>query len=157
MLRDFPNAAPNSFPNTPNQPGVQDRTTWNFKATASYDAPFGLRISPVLRHQSGANYARTAAISAPAGSGLVAAAASTLIFVEPMDANREDHIWVVDVRAEKSISITQRIRIRAYLDAFNLTNSHASETISRATGLSYQKPSAILAPFTTRVGFRFIF
>ncbi|MGE0862784.1 MAG: carboxypeptidase regulatory-like domain-containing protein [Vicinamibacterales bacterium] len=157
MLEDFPNAAPNSFPNTPNQPGVQDRTTWNFKASGSYDGPYGIRISPVVRHQSGANYARTAAISAPAGSGLIAAGSSTLIYVEPMNANREDNIWVFDVRAEKSITLTSRLRLRAYVDMFNLTNSHASETISRATGLSYQKPSAILAPFTTRVGFRFVF
>ena len=42
-------------------------------------------------------------------------------------------------------------------DAFNLTNSHASETITRTTGTSYLKPSAILAPITARVGFRFIF
>lgn len=41
-------------------------------------------------------------------------------------------------------------------DMFNITNSHASETISRATGLGYLKPSAILAPFTMRLGFRFI-
>ena len=31
------------------------------------------------------------------------------------------------------------------------------ETISRATGPQFLKPSAILAPFTTRVGFRFLF
>jgi hypothetical protein len=42
-------------------------------------------------------------------------------------------------------------------DAFNLANSHASETVSHATGLGYLKPSAILAPRTARVGFRFIF
>ena len=74
-----------------------------------------------------------------------------------MNANREDNIWVFDVRAEKSFTLTSRIRLRAFFDAFNLTNSHASETIGRATGLSYQKPTAILAPFTTRVGFRLIF
>lgn len=74
-----------------------------------------------------------------------------------MNANREDNIWVLDVRAEKSLSFGSRVKVRAYVDAFNITNSHASETISRATGLAYQKPSAILAPFTTRVGFRVIF
>ena len=45
----------------------------------------------------------------------------------------------------------------APFDGFNLGNSHASETISRATGPQYLKPSAILAPRTFRVGFRFIF
>ena len=57
-----------------------------------------------------------------------------------MNANREDNIWVFDVRAEKTVQLPDRIRLRAFFDAFNLTNSHASETISRATG-RYQKPS----------------
>ena len=78
-------------------------------------------------------------------------------YAEPSNANREDNIWVFDVRAEKQLSFTSRIRLRVMFDAFNLANSHASETISRATGLSYLKPSAILAPRTARVGFRFIF
>ena len=156
FMTDFPNGPQRN----PNNPGVEDRTIWTFKASGSYDAPFGIRLSPVLRHQSGANYARTVTISAPAALGLTATSsqmAGTVAYVEPMNANREDHIWVFDIRAEKSINLSSRVRIRAYFDAFNLTNSHASETIGRATGLSYQKPTAILAPLTTRVGFRFIF
>ena len=135
----------------PNQPGAQDRTTWNLKSTGSYDAAFGIRLSPVLRHQSGANFARTLSISAP--TGLIATGTA---YAEPMDANREDNIWVFDVRAEKTVTFTDRIRTRLFLDLFNLTNSHASETISRATGLGYLKPSAILAPRTARIGFRFL-
>ena len=42
---------------------------------------------------------------------------------------------------------------RLFLDVFNITNSHASETISRATGPGYQKPSAILAPVTAQARF----
>ena len=56
----------------------------------------------------------------------------------------------------RPLNITGRVRVRLFLDVFNLTNSHASETISRATGTSYQKPSAILAPVTARLGFRFL-
>ena len=149
-LHDFPNG----FPQNPNQPGVEDRTTWNFKASGSYDAAYGIRISPVVRHQSGANFARTTTISVPGGSTF---SASGTAYLEPMDARREDNIWVFDVRAEKNFSFTDRIRLRAYVDFFNITNSHASETISRATGPQFLKPSAILAPFTTRGGFRFLF
>ena len=155
-MTDFPNGPRRN----PNNPGAEDRTLWNFKATASYDAPGGVRISPVLRHQSGSNYARTLTISAPAALGLTVTSNTTngtTAYAEPMNANREDNIWVFDIRAEKSLSFTERLRLRAYFDLFNITNSHASETISRATGLSYQKPSAILAPITGRVGFRFIF
>ena len=150
MMTDFPNG----YPQNPNQPGVEDRTLWNFKAAASYDAPHGIRISPVLRHQSGSNFARTLSISAPASC---ACTATGTAYAEAMDANREDNVWVFDVRAEKQFTFGSKVKLRAYFDAFNLTNSHASETISRATGLSYLKPSAILAPMTGRIGFRFIF
>jgi hypothetical protein len=145
---------PENYPLNPNQPGVQDRSLWNFKASGSYDAKGGIRISPVLRHQSGVNFARTVAIATPTGSGLTATGTG---YAELADANREDNIWVFDVRAERTFNFGSRVRLRGYFDAFNLTNSHASETISRATGLGYLKPSAILAPRTARVGFRFIF
>jgi hypothetical protein len=146
-MTDFPN----DFPQTPNNPGVQDQTMWNFKATASYDAPYGIRLSPVLRHQSGDNYARTVSVRAP--SGLIA---SGTHYLEPFNANREDNIWVFDVRAEKTVELVGRLRTRLFLDLFNITNSHASETISRATGLGFQRPSAILAPRTARLGFRLL-
>jgi hypothetical protein len=147
-ITDFPN----DFPQNPNQPGAEDRTLWNFKASGSYDAPYGIRLSPVLRHQSGANFARTNSISYPAG----VTGSGTTVYMEPMNANREDNIWVFDVRAEKTINLNDRMRTRLFLDLFNITNSHASETISRATGPGFLKPSAILAPMTARIGFRFL-
>ena len=61
---------------------------------------------------------------------------------------------IFDVRAEKQFTFGSKVKLRAYFDAFNLTNSHSSETISRATGTGYQKPSAILAPVTFRIGAR---
>jgi hypothetical protein len=147
-MTDFPEG----FPQNPAEPGAEDRTVWSVKASGSYDGPFGIRISPILRHQSGANYARTNTLAFPAG----VTGSGTVLFMEPMNANREDNIWVFDTRFEKTVSFTSRLRTRLFLDLFNITNSHASETISRATGLGFQKPSAILAPFTARVGFRFL-
>jgi hypothetical protein len=148
---------PEGFPNNPSAPGLEDRTTWNLKATASYDAPWGVRVSPVMRHQSGVNFARTIAVPGTAGNAFGLTFPATTIYAEPADSNREDNIWVFDIRAEKQFQFGSRVRLRAMFDAFNLSNSHASETIGRATGGSYLKPSAILAPRTARVGFRFIF
>ena len=147
-MKDFPN----NFPQNPAQPGAEDRSVWNFKASGSYDGPFGVRISPVLRHQSGVNYARQSTLSFPSGI----TGSGTTIYMEPANANREDNIWVFDVRGEKTVNFNDRVRARLFLDVFNITNSHASETISRTTGLGYQKPSAILAPVTARLGFRFL-
>jgi hypothetical protein len=159
------NFANGLYPNNPNMPGVNDRTTFQFKIAATYDGPWGLKFAPLLRHQSGVNYARELTISVPAGTapaGVTYTATSgsgarATAYADDTSANREDNIWVFDIRTEKSVNFTDRIRTRLYLDLFNLTNSHASETITRSTGLSYQKPALILAPFTARVGFRFIF
>ncbi len=155
--KDFPN----DYPQSPNQPGVQDRTGWGIKASGTYDAPYGIRLSPVLRHQSGVQYARQLTIAVPAGTplfvtGITSNNIGLRTYAEPANANREDNIWVFDVRAEKTVNIVGRTRARLFLDLFNITNSHASETISRDTGLGYQRPSAILAPATARVGFRFL-
>ena len=61
-----------------------------------------------------------------------------------------------DVRADKTLNLSDRMRIRAFIDFFNITNSHASEAITRTTGATFLRPANILAPFTTRLGFRFI-
>ncbi|MGE3474150.1 MAG: hypothetical protein AB7O28_27665, partial [Vicinamibacterales bacterium] len=130
---------------------------WNLKVTGSYDAPWGIRVTPVVRHQSGVNYARELTITAPAG--LIATSGGTggnRAYADSASDNREDNIWVFDIRGEKTVGLAGRMRLRLFLDLFNMTNSHASETISRATGLGYQKPSAILAPRTARLGFRFV-
>jgi hypothetical protein len=156
-MNNFPNNLNNlnGFPQNPNQPGAEERTLWNFKATMSYDGPWGIRFSPVLRHQSGVNYAREIVLPAAPAPGV--SISGVTIYADRASDNREDNITVVDVRVEKQFSFNDRLRLRAFFDAFNLTNSHASETIGRATGTSYRKPTAILAPMTARVGFRFLF
>ncbi len=147
---------PNGFPTNPNQPGVEDRTGWGVKATGTYDAPYGIRLSPVLRHQSGVNFARTISVPASAASAFGLILPASTIYAEPADSNREDNIWVFDVRAERTVNFTDRIRTRLFLDLFNITNSHASEAITRTTGANYLRPANILAPRTARVGFRFL-
>ena len=157
-LRDFPETQADRFPQAPQDPGLEDRTIWNFKLTASYDAPFGIRVSPVLRHQSGTNFARTISVpaSAAAAFGLTYASNAAGIYAEPADARREDNIWVFDTRFEKTLDFGANVKLRGFLDLFNLTNSHAAETITRATGTNFLRPANILAPRTARVGFRFL-
>jgi hypothetical protein len=155
-LHNFPESVAGSFPQTPDRPGVQDRTTWNLKLTASYDAGYGFRISPVLRHQSGPNFARTISVPATAGNVFRLIIPASTIYAEPADSRREDNIWVFDVRTEKTVSFTSRIRTRLFLDLFNLTNSSGAETITRSTGGNFLRPAAILAPRSARLGFRFL-
>jgi hypothetical protein len=145
-----------SFPQTPNHPGRYSRSQWDFKVTGSYDAAWGIRLSPVLRHQSGPPFARTISVAASAGNAFGLTVPATTIYADAPADNRQDNITVVDLRAEKTFNTGGRTKIRGFLDLFNITNSHASESITVATGNSYLKPTAILAPITARVGFRFV-
>ncbi|MGE0123194.1 MAG: hypothetical protein AB7U25_09675, partial [Vicinamibacterales bacterium] len=140
------------FPQSPNDPDAQKTTSWGFRAYGSYDAPLGIRLSPVLRHQSGQNYGRTLAVSAPASC---ACTFNGTVLVEPLDSRRMDNIWLLDVRAEKRITLPRNIRIGLFFDAFNLSNSNATETMSWQTGAAFERPTAVLAPRTFRLGFKF--
>jgi hypothetical protein len=153
---DFPETVLNSYPRNANLPGLEDRTGWGLKAAGSYQAPFGILISPLLRHQSGVNFARTIAVPGTAGNAFGLTFPASTIYAEPANSRREDNIWVFDTRVDRTFSLTGRIRVRAFLDFFNITNSHASETIGRSTGASFLRPAAILAPFTVRLGGRLL-
>jgi len=69
---------------------------------------------------------------------------------------RQDNITILDVRIERSVSFGSTVRLRPFLDLFNILNNDAYETINVGTGSSFQRPSAILAPRTMRIGFRFV-
>ncbi|MFN8058726.1 MAG: carboxypeptidase regulatory-like domain-containing protein [Vicinamibacterales bacterium] len=148
------NQAP-GFPNTANDAGQQSSTSWGFRAYGSYEAPWGVRLSPVLRHQSGQNYGRTITVSAPASCQCFYPGGSVLI--EPLDSRRMDNVTVFDIRVERPVKLSGGARLGLFLDVFNLSNSHSSETISFATGSAFERPTAVLAPATARVGIRFDF
>src|SRR6185295_13949746 len=43
---------PRGYPNTPNAPGDFDFTSYSFKASGTYNAPWGINLSPVFRFQA---------------------------------------------------------------------------------------------------------
>src|SRR5262249_46858356 len=158
------------FPNTPNAPGDYDFTSYGFKASGTYNAPYGILISPVYRFQAGANYARQLTPSAPASCACTYSAAdfgpasgpsassltNNVAYVSQYNAFRQDNISVIDVRVEKTVTFGQAAKVRLFLDGFNLANKYAAETITFSTGPLFQQPTAILGPRTMRLGLRFI-
>ena len=161
---------PRGYPNTPNAPGDYDYSSYSFKVTGMYNAPWGINISPVYRFQAGPNYSRTLSVSAPAScactfsaanggvaSGLTASSlTSTTVYASDYNAFRQDNISVIDVRVEKTVNLGSAAKVRLFLDGFNLANKYAAETISYATGSAFQSPTAILGPRTARIGARLI-
>ena len=160
---------PYGYPNTPNGPSDYDFTTYSGKVNGTYNAPFGILLSAVYRFQAGQNYARRLSVSAPAscactfsaaagatGSFATPSLSSTAIFATPYNAYRQDNISVVDLRVEKTVPLGSAAKVRLFLDAFNLTNQYAAETIANLAGPNFQQPTAILGPRTARIGLRLI-
>ena len=152
MAHDFPN----NYPNNPNMPFDEDTTRWDFKLSGTYEAPYGLRVSPLVRHQAGANFARQISV----GAGLATAAGaiySGTINVEPLESRRHDNITVLDVRIDRGFRLGNTVRVRGFLDLFNITNSNSAESRTITTGTSFLRPTAVLAPRTMRIGARLSF
>ncbi len=141
------------FAQTGNDPGIHDFTGWGLKLFGTYEAPYGVRLSPVFRHQAGQQFGRTIAVPAAPAGLFTSTAGSALL--EPLNSRRMDNIYVLDVRAEKVINLPGRMRLRGFADFFNIGNSSAAEQISFQTGTAFLRPTNILAPFTTRIGARF--
>ena len=146
---DFPGA----YPNDPNGTFDQDTSRWDLKLSGTYDAPYGIRVSPLVRHQAGANFARQISVGSSFASA-VGAIYSGTINAEPLNARRQDNITVLDIRLERGFSLYRHLRARGFLDLFNITNSAAAETRTVTTGSSFLRPTAVLAPRTLRVGTR---
>ena len=119
-------------------------------------------LSGVFRFQAGANYARTLSVSAPASCACTFSAArggslsNTTVYATLYNAYAQDNISSIDVRVEKTVPLGNVAKLRLFLDGFNLANKYAGETITVSTGAAFQQPTAILAPRTMRVGFRFV-
>ena len=77
----------------------------------------------------------------PAGSAF--SASGTTTYAEPTERQpRRQHLGVRRPRREAAHVRLARPHPRVMFDAFNLTNSHASETIGRATGLQLPEADA---------------
>jgi hypothetical protein len=152
MAHDFPGA----YPNSPNGVFDEDNTRWDFKLSGTYEAPYGFRFSPLVRHQAGANFARQISVGAGAATAAGAIFSGT-INVEPLNSNRHDNITVLDVRVDRGFTLGRGVRIRGMLDLFNITNSNAAESRTITTGAAYLRPTAVLAPRTMRIGARVSF
>jgi len=140
--------SPADFPNSPNDTSFHEFTGWGFKVHGTYEARYGIRITPLFRHQSGNPYGRILVVNStnPIFSGNV--------LVEPMGTRRQPHINILDVRVEKGINLS-RTQLRLFLDLFNITNSNAPEVMIWRTGSNFEAPTIILSPRLLRVGFKF--
>jgi len=129
-----------------NSTAGQDRfKTWQAKVNGTMNLRWGLRVVPVLRHQSGTPFART--FVQPLNYG------NATIKVEPIAANRTPNITLIDLRTEKAWRAA-RARIMAFIDVYNLLNTNAEQTLTTVSGSAWLRPTAITGPRVLRIGAR---
>jgi hypothetical protein len=139
------NATPNLLINTVD--GENRFTNWQAKVNATVVLPWNLRVTPILRHQSGTPFARTFSAALNYSSAVT-------IKAEPVGGERTPNITLFDVRAEKVIRVGQN-RVSAFFDAYNIFNSNDPQTLTTTSGSAWLFPAAITPPRVARVGLKF--
>jgi outer membrane receptor protein involved in Fe transport len=142
----------NAYPLTPNdlintgEDGRHEFTTWTAKVHGTYETPWGIRITPVLRHQSGQPFGRTFTQQLQYGT--------VTILAEPVGTRRTDNVTVVDFRVEKSVPLKQNRRVAWFLDVFNCFNVNPVQNMIWSSGPSFLRPVSILPPRIARIGMK---
>jgi hypothetical protein len=138
------NATPNLLINTVD--GQDQYTTWQAKLNATLTLPYQLRVTPILRHQSGTAFARTFSAALNYSSAVT-------IKAGPVGAERTPNITLFDVRAEKVFNVTGR-KVSGFFDVYNIFNANEPQTLTTTSGSAWLFPAAITAPRIARVGIK---
>jgi hypothetical protein len=167
------------YPQTPNAERFNDNTVtaWAFKIVGTYRGPWGMVMSPSLRHQSGDALSRI--VQATRGINLATGAVNQAINLslnyeaERTGDWREDNITIFDARVEKRFRLKNRLanhEVSLFFDAFNIANSNASQSADNITGrrtttvhgvpveyARFLRPTGVLSPRIYRLGFKYTF
>jgi hypothetical protein len=138
-------ANPNDMINTDN--GRYVFGTWSAKAHGTYQAPWGMLVTPALRLQAGQPYGRTIQVTLNYGS--------QRILTEPISSRQQDNIVLLDTRVEKVIKIGGGRSVSVFVDGYNLTNANPASNINWGSGGTFLLPVTIVSPRLARFGAKF--
>lgn len=139
---------PNDFLNTSD--GRHEYTRQNVKLSGTYQAPWGVSVSPMLRYQQGFPFGRTFA-----ASGFFVG--NVRILAEPLGAKRQDDIVVTDLRLEKEIGLGTARKVGIFFDVYNMFNANPAQNLQWSSGTSYNRPLSIVPPRLARIGAKLSF
>jgi hypothetical protein len=139
---------PNDLINTASD-GTYHYVTWTAKVNSVIDLPWGdVRVTPMIRHQSGQPFGRTILYSFNYGANI-------RVLAEPLDTRRQDPLTIVDIRAEKVFRLAGARSVSLFLDVYNITNTNAEQNINWSSGSAFLRPSTIVPPRIGRLGAKF--
>lgn len=133
---------PNTFIGTESD-GLNHFTSWSGKVGGTLLLAHDIKMSPVVRHQSGTAFGRTIQVTMNYGQQTVQ--------VEPTSANRDPNVTLLDFRMEKGLRFGSH-RLAAFFDVFNINNSNAEQDVNHASGTTYLRPVVIIPPRIARIG-----
>jgi hypothetical protein len=145
------------YPNNPNEFLEHEFTNWNAKFSGTVDAGWGLRVTPVLKVQSGAPYGRyinVAGCTATTTTNCLNYGAQ-LVLVEPIGTRRQDTVSVFDFRVEKQLRFADRARAGLFFDLFNTFNSNTAVNLSWLAGSRFETATTVLGPRIAKFGVKF--
>ncbi len=134
---------PNDLINTDREDGAYKFTNWTAKLMSTIEAPYGVRLTPMLRHQSGDQIGRI--VQVPFNYG------AQPVLVEPLSSNRLDNVTIWDLRAEKVFRFGGR-SVSGFMDLYNISNSNAEFRQIYISGSSFGFPTTIVPPRIVRFG-----
>jgi hypothetical protein len=139
---------------TPNDVQFPVDNTWNWEARASAWCflPGRVQLGAFYRAASGVPGQRTETFSSP----LLLQGPVTLR-MQPFGAQHGPVIELINLRAAKTLALTDSLSIEATAALFNLFNTSAATSTSYLTGPTYQHITGIVSPRVGRVGFELRF
>jgi hypothetical protein len=115
----------------------------------TYEAPFQIKVTPLLRVQEGQPIARVFVATFNYGT--------VNVIAEPIGTRQQDNIVIFDIRGEKTFRLSPRLKVSGIVDVFNLFNSNAEQNTSYNSGTSFLRPLNIIPPRIMRLGARVTF
>ena len=117
---------PNDLINT-DEGGRHVFRTWSAKAHGTWLGPWGLRVSPLLRHQSGQPFARTVLARLNVGT--------IRVLAEPIGTRRQSNVTLMNLSTRKDLALRGGSRASVFVEVSNLFNANPEQTVSWASGL----------------------
>ncbi len=134
---------------------VGNDSTYAFRLSGSYRAPYEIVLAGTLVSNSGfpyvSTYSVTRALAAAAGVNLTRSTQS--VFLSDRGDERFPTVTSLDLRISRAWHFAGGRRIEPEIDFFNLMNASPVTTLNTAVSPTYLYPSVILSPRIIRVGF----
>jgi hypothetical protein len=138
----------NAIPYNPNGAPQSGYVPMTFvKLGGTYEPGWSLRLSPLMRYQTGTPYGRRASVSMNYGTQTV--------LIEPIGTQHMDAPLIFDLRTERRFTLPKGTTAAVVVDLFNIANSNAEVDINTTSSSTYQWPISVLPPRMVRFGVKF--